>query len=67
MDASIDEKMVHGDWEKDIIVVFFALEFYDVKSAADDSLMFSGPDHKANPRSWTHMRDAQSEVMVRCY
>lgn len=53
MDASIDENMVHGDWEKDVIVVFFVLEFYDVKSAADDSLMFSGPDHKANPRSWT--------------
>lgn len=38
---------------RSIIVVFFALEFYDVKSAADDSLMFSGPDHKANPRSRT--------------
>lgn len=37
MDASIDENMVHGDWENDIIVVFFALEFYDVKFAADDS------------------------------
>lgn len=53
MDASIDENMVHGYWEKDIIVVFFGLEFHDVKSAPDDSLMFSGPDNKTNPRSWT--------------